>query len=178
MRVMIASEQRGQPEIEQPHAGGHRVRLARDHEQVRRLEIPVHDAGGVQRLEPVRHFRGDEAQSPPVPVGEAAVGREPRDVLHRVEGRAVGSDPQLVHGHHRGMPHPREELELVPQGLRHGAQDPRVESLERAFARGREVEGEMDGAHPPAEGRPVQGLQGTVSKDERLKALTVCGYFD
>ena len=109
-------------------------RAAGHHQQVRGLDVAVHDAGCVQGFQSVGDARGDVVERGPVRTCERQVRGLTRHELHGVERRAVGCESQLVHRHDGGVTHAREQFELASQRIAFGAWQTQLEPLERALA--------------------------------------------
>ena len=168
---------------------GHLDPAVGGHQDVLRLDVAVHDAGGVRGREAAEHAGHDlhrrRGGEPPA-VPEQLLERAPGHVLHRqVQERAVGA--LVVDGDHVLLRQPRHRLGLadepadeflVPGQLG-------VHDLERHLAVQPRIGGPVDRGHPavrdarghrvpPIEQSPGEGIgQGIVHRDDFTVVLPV-----
>ena len=118
----LAVGQRGrEPEVEQLHVCGSEPRSpARSHQhQVLRLEVAVHEPGGVRRLERLRRLDCDAHGLAPLERAalQARVERLARAELHREKGAPVERLAEVVELHHVAVREVRDRARLVPEAL-------------------------------------------------------------
>jgi hypothetical protein len=121
-------------------------RVLGEQQDVRRLEIAVRDARGVQSFEPERDFIGDERELVVAIETEHFVRTNAGHVLHRVPDGAVRRGAELEDLHDRGVTDARQDFEFARE-VRPTVDLIRSEVLERAFRAGREIACEEHLAH-------------------------------
>ena len=109
-RQRVGVVEQRQPEVEQPY----RHLAALDEQQVRRLDVPVHDSSPVRVGKRVEHLRGGLDGAPVVehPVPDRLAQRAARNVLVRdvhvslvaVDGEYAGAIPVAEPGHGNRLP--------------------------------------------------------------------------
>ncbi len=151
-----AIELLGDPEVEQLHDA-----VVAD-ENVRRLEVAVHDEMPVRVLDCFAHVAKEPDASHDGGRVRAAILGERRalDVLHHEPGRAVGERARVVETRDERMVQLRQRALLAGEPLASRRREPRVaQNLDRRHRAEVLALGEVDDAHPALAEHPRQSIR-------------------